>query len=91
MENPKLAERWAYNYNHVGVLAELAKVKDLDSDIMDSSLGELVRKEEEREWRRKMVKQMEEEREWRKKTLQQQQDWRFDRIEQILTNLSAPG
>ena len=83
MENPKLAERWAYNYNHVGVLAELAKVKDLESDIMESSLGELVRKEEEREWRRKMVEQMEEEREWRKKTLQQQQDWQREVVEML--------
>ena len=26
-KNPKLPEKWAYDYNHVGVLAELAKVK----------------------------------------------------------------
>ena len=81
MENPKLAERWAYNYNHVGVLAELAKVKDLDSDIMDSSLGELVRKEEEKEFRNKMLEQKEEEGEWRKKMLEQQQDWQREVVE----------
>ena len=40
---------------------ELAKVKILESDIMESSLGELVRKEEEKEWRKKMLEQKEEE------------------------------
>ena len=53
--NPNLPERWAYNNNHVGVLAELVKVKEVALDIMDSSLGKLVLKEEEREWRRKML------------------------------------
>ena len=57
--NPKLPEKWAYDYNHVGVLAELAKVKEVDSSIMKSSLRELVYKEEEREWRRKMLGQQE--------------------------------
>ena len=78
-KNPKLPERWAYEYNHFGVLAELAKVKDLEVDIMSSSLGELVQREEEREWRRKKD---EEEREWRRKMLEQysnavkqQQEW----------------
>ena len=53
--NPNLPERWAYNNNHVGVLAELVKVKEVAPDIMESSLGKLVLKEEEREWRRKML------------------------------------
>jgi len=53
--NPNLPERWAYNNNHVGVLAELVKVKEVAPDIMESSLGNLVLKEEEREWRRKML------------------------------------
>ena len=56
-KNPKLPERWAYENNHVGVLAELAKVKEVEVDIMDSSLGQLVLKEEEREWRRQMLEQ----------------------------------
>ena len=83
MKNPKLPERWAYEHNHVGVLVELAKVKEVEPEIMSSSLGELVRElvqqEEEKEWRRRKE---EEEREWRKKMLeqcssavQQQQDW----------------
>ena len=62
-------------------MAELAKVKDLDSDIMDSSLGELVRKEEEKEFRKKMLEQKEEEGEWRKKMLEQQQDWQREVVE----------
>ena len=83
MKNPKLPERWAYEHNHVGVLVELAKVKEVEPEIMSSSLGELVRElvqqEEEREWR---MRKEEEEKEWRKKMLeqcssavQQQQDW----------------
>jgi len=72
VHNPKLPERWAYEFNHVGVLAELVKVKEVEQDIMSSSLGELVLKEEEREWRRRKE---EEEREWRMKMLQQQQEW----------------
>ena len=71
-KNPKLPERWAYEFNHVGVLAELAKVKEVEADIMSSSLGELVQKEEEREWRRRKD---EEEREWRREMLEQQQEW----------------
>ena len=82
-ENPKLAERWAYENNHVGVLVELAKVKILESDIMESSLGELVRKEEEKEWRKKMLEQKEEEGEWRKKMLEQQQEWQKEVVEML--------
>ena len=81
-KNPKLPERWAYENNHVGVLVELAKVKEVDPEIMSSSLGELVQKEEERECRRRKE---EEEREWRRKMLeqctsaiQQQQDWQME-------------
>ena len=72
MHNPKLPERWAYEFNHVGVLAELVKVKEVEQDIMSSSLGELVLKEEEIDWRRSKD---EEEREWRRQMLQQQQEW----------------
>ena len=57
-KNTKLPERWAYENNHVGVLAELAKVKEVEPDIMDSSLGKLVLKDEEREWRRQMLEQL---------------------------------
>ena len=55
-------------YKHVGVLLELAKVKELEADIMDSSLGMLVRKEEEKEWRRKMLEQC-------SKAVRQQDEW----------------
>ena len=72
VKNPKLPERWAYEHNHVGVLVELAKVKEVEPDIMSSSLGELVQKEEERERRRRKD---EEEREWRREMLEQQQEW----------------
>lgn len=57
-KNPKLPERWAYDNNHVGVLAELTKVKEVEPDIMESSLGKLVLKDEEREWRRQMLEQL---------------------------------
>ena len=56
-KNPKLPERWAYDNNHVGVLAELTKVKEVEPDIMESSLGKLVLKDEERERRRQMLEQ----------------------------------
>jgi len=72
VHNSKLLERWAYEHNHVGVLAELVKVKEVEQDIMSSSLGELVLKEEEIDWRRRKD---EEEREWRRQMLQQQQEW----------------
>ena len=65
-KNPKLPERWAYEFNHVGVLAELAKVKEVEPDIMSSSLGVLVQKEEEKEWRRKMLEQQQE---WQKEVV----------------------
>ena len=65
-KNPKLPERWAYEFNHVGVLAELAKVKQVEPDIMSSSLGVLVQKEEEKEWRRKMLEQQQE---WQKEVV----------------------
>ena len=57
-KNTKLPERWAYENNHVGALAELTKVKEVEPDIMDSSLGKLVLKDEEREWRRQMLEQL---------------------------------
>ena len=46
---------------------ELAKVKILESDILESSLGELVRKEEEKEWRKKMLEQQQE---WQKEVVE---------------------
>ena len=70
-KNTKLPERWAYENNHVGALAELAKVKEVEPDIMDSSLGKLVLKDEEREWRRQMLVLKDEEREWRRQMLEQ--------------------
>ena len=53
-KNTKLPERWAYENNHVGALAELAKVKEVEPDIMDSSLGKLVLRvrRPNRVWRR---------------------------------------
>ena len=57
-KNTKLPERWAYENNHVGALAELAKVKEVEPDIMDSSLGKLVLKDGEKEWRRLMLEQL---------------------------------
>jgi len=66
VKNPKLPERWAYEHNHVGVLVELAKVKEVEPDIMSSSLGVLVQKEEEKEWRRKMLEQQQE---WQKEVV----------------------
>jgi len=99
-KNPKLPERWAYEHNHVGVLVELAKVKEVEPEIMWSSLGELVRelmqKEEERDWR---MRKEEEEREWRRKMLeqctsavQQQQDWQKEvvgMLQQLLPRKSS--
>ena len=70
-KNTKLPERWAYENNHVGALAELAKVKEVEPDIMDSSLGKLVLRDEEREWRRQMLVLKDEEREWRRQMLEQ--------------------
>ena len=61
----------------------MAKVKDLGSDINVSSLGELVRKEEEREFRKKTLEQKEEEGEWRKKMLEQQEDWQREVVEML--------
>ena len=79
MENPKLPERWAYEHKHVGVLVELAKVKQVDPEIMSSSLGELVRKQEEREWN---GGKEEEEREWRRRKEEEEREWRRKMLEQ---------
>merc|ERR1719500_1443608 len=78
-KNPKLPERWAYEANHVGVLVELAKVKEVDPEIMSSSLGELVLKEEERECRRRKE---EEEMEWRRRNEEEEREWRRQMLEQ---------
>ena len=68
-------------------------MKEVDPEIMSSSLGELVRKQEEREWnggkekveREWRRRKEEEEREWRRQMLeqctsafQQQQDWQME-------------
>ena len=79
MKNPKLPERWAYEHKHVGVLVELAKVKEVDPEIMLSSLGELVLKEEERERRRRKE---EEEMEWRRRKEEEEREWRRKMFEQ---------
>ena len=79
MKNPKLPERWAYEHNHVGVLVELAKAKEVDPEIMLSSLGELVLKEEERECRRRKE---EEEMEWRRRKEEEEREWRRKMLEQ---------
>merc|ERR1719430_3064384 len=64
VKNPKLPEHCAYDHDHVGVLVELSKVKELNPEILSSSLGalvrELVQKEEKREWRRKVLEQQQE-------------------------------
>jgi len=78
-KNPKLPERWAYEHNHFGVLVELSKVKEVDPEIMLSSLGELVLKEEERECRRRREK---EEKEWRRRRAEEEGEWRRKMLEQ---------
>merc|ERR1712013_90533 len=57
-KNPKLPERLAFEFSHVGVLAELARKKSLDPEILSSSLGQLVQREEEREWQRRRLEEM---------------------------------
>jgi len=79
VKNPKLPERWAYEHKHVGVLVELAKVKEVDPEIMLSSLGELVLKEEERERRRRKE---EEEMEWRRRREEEERELRRQMLEQ---------
>ena len=77
-KNPKLPERLAFEFNHVGVLAELAKIKALDLEILSSSLGQLVQKEEEREWQRRRLEEMRLMREAVDKctsAVHQQQEW----------------
>merc|ERR1719430_2972985 len=52
VKNPKLPERLAYEHEHVGVLVELAKVKDVEPKIMWSALGELVLQQD---WQKEVV------------------------------------
>ena len=57
----------------------MAKVKELDPEIMFSSLGELVLKEEERECRRRKE---EEEMEWRRRREEEERELRRQMLEQ---------
>ena len=54
-------------------------MKEVDPEIMSSSLGELVRKQEEREWNG--GKGMEE-REWRRRKEEEEREWRREMLEQ---------
>ena len=83
-KNPKLPERLAFEFHHVGVLAELAKMKSLDPEILSSSLGQLVQKEEEREWQRRRLEEMRLQREAVDKctsAVHQQQEWQKEVVE----------
>ena len=85
-KNPKLPERLAFEFNHVGVLAELAKIKALDPEILSSSLGQLVKREEEREWQRRRLEEMRLMREAVDKctsAVHQQQEWQKEVVELI--------
>ena len=85
-KNPKLPERLAFEFHHVGVLAELAKIKALDPEILSSSLGQLVQKEEEREWQRRRLEEMRLQREAVDKctsAVHQQQEWQKEVVELI--------
>ena len=85
-KNPKPPERLAFEFNHVGVLAELAKMKSLDPEILSSSLGQLVQKEEEREWQRRRLEEMRLMREAVDKctsAVHQQQEWQKEVVELI--------
>ena len=83
-ENPKLPERLAFEFSHVGVLAELARMKALDPEILSSSLGQLVQREEEREWQRRRLEEMRLQREAVDKctsAIHQQQEWQKEVVE----------
>jgi len=83
-KNPKLPERLAFEFSHVGVLAELAKIKVLDPEILSSSLGQLVQKEEEMEWQRRRLEEMRLHREALDKctsAVHQQQEWQKELVE----------
>ena len=45
-KNETTAEEWANRYNKVGVLVELAKVKELSADIMSGSIWSSVQREQ---------------------------------------------
>ena len=57
----------------------MAKVKEVDPEIMSSSLGELVRKQEEREWN---GGKMEEERKWKRRKEMEEREWIRQMLEQ---------
>ena len=83
-KNPKLPERLAFEFSHVGVLVELARMKALDPEILSSSLGQLVQKEEEREWQRRRLEEMRLHREALDKctsAVHQQQEWQKELVE----------
>ena len=79
-----MPERLAFEFHYVGVLAELAKMKALDPEILSSSLGQLVQKEEEREWQRRRLEEMRLQREAVDKctsAVHQQQEWQKEVVE----------
>ena len=83
-KNPKLPERLAFEFSHVGVLVEFAKMKALDPEILSSSLGKLVQREEEREWQRRRLEEMRLMREAVDKcssAVQQLQEWQKEVVE----------
>ena len=83
-KNPKLPERLAFEFSHVGVLVELARMKALDPEILSSSLGQLVQREEEMEWQRRRLEEMKLHREAVDKcssAVQQQQEWQQQLVE----------
>ena len=50
----------AFKKNHLEVLVELNKVKELQPSIMESSMGMQIQRREERAWRKKMEEKQEE-------------------------------
>jgi len=50
----------AFKKNHLEVLVELNKVKELQPIIMESSMGMQIQRREERAWRKKMEEKQEE-------------------------------
>jgi len=50
----------AFKKNHLEVLVELNKVKELQPSIMESSMGMQIQRREERAWRKKMEEKQDE-------------------------------
>lgn len=45
-KNERTPEEWAFKYDRVGVLVELAKVKEVSPEIMSSNLWSFVQREQ---------------------------------------------